>query len=312
MPNSAFKYVTGYADTTAPATDLRGHSLLFTHIPKTAGTTFGHILHAVALAQKTPFLHAMGTIYGQFHGAGKGEAMQEVGRWPEAALHTRSYLSGHLPYGMHRVMKHPYFYVTMLRDPAARLLSQYRFGMQRGGWNEDASISEVIQKGLLADNLQTRMIAGLGNQATPCTTETLKTAIQNLRSEYTIVGISERFDDTLKLMIALLGWPDIAYGKRQVTSNTPTLEQQEQAKKATRDFFAYDLELYAAACELAETIAARMLKGDLHGSRRQSRVATCIPGTVEDGTDKALMSAEDFDRRILPMLRAQGDNVVFV
>lgn len=311
MPNAAFKYVTGYADA-APATDLRGHSLLFTHIPKTAGTTFGHILHAVALAQKTPFLYARGTIYGQFHGASKGEAMQEFGRWPEAALHTRSYLSGHLPYGMHRVIKHPCFYVTMLRDPVPRLLSQYHFGMQRGGWNEDASISEIIQKGLLADNLQTRMVAGLGNQATPCTAETLKSAIRHLRSEYTIVGISERFDDMLKLMIALLGWPDIAYGNRQVTSNAPTLEQREQAKKAARDFFAYDLELYAAACELAETIAARTRKGDPHGSRRQSQVATCIPGTPEDGTGKSLMSAEDFDRRFLPMLRAQGGDVAFI
>lgn len=311
MPNTAFKYVTGYADA-APATDLRGHSLLFTHIPKTAGTTFQYILCAVALAQKTPFLRARGTIYGQFHGAGKGEAMMEFGRWPEAALHTRSYLSGHLPYGMHRVMKHPWFYITVLRDPAPRLLSQYRFGMQRGGWDESVSISEMIRKGLLADNLQTRMIAGLNNPASPCNADTLKTAIHHLRSEYAVVGISERFDDMLKLMITLLGWPDIVYGNRQVTENAPTPAQQEQAQEAARRFFAYDLELYSVARELAETSAARVLKGNPHGSKRQREVIACIPDTAEDGSEKALMSAGDFDRRFLRMLRAQGGDVVFV
>jgi hypothetical protein len=312
MPNqTTFKYVTAYADA-APAVGLRERSLLFTHIPKTAGTTFEYILRAVALAQKMPLRRALGTIYGQFQGTGKGEAMMEFGHWPEEALHTHAYMSGHLPYGMHRVMKHPCFYITMLRDPAARLLSQYRFGMQRGGWDESVSISEVIRKGLLADNLQTRMIAGLGNCANPCNADTLKTAIHHLRSEYAIVGITERLDDMLKVLITLLGWPDIVYGNRQVTANAPTPAQQEQAQKAARRFFAYDLELYSVARELAETNAARVLKGNPHGSKRQREVIACIPDTAEDGSEKALMSWKDFDQHILPMLHAQGGDVVFV
>ena len=166
MHQPVLHYVTAYADS-VPAIDLKTHSLLFTHIPKAGGTTLSHILEPVAASSHIPHPRAIGTIYGQFHGAGKGEAMFEFGRLPEHLLHKRAFFFGHLPYGMHRVLSHPYFYVTLLREPTARLLSQYRFGIRRGGWGESSPIAEVIEKGLIVDNLQTRMLAGLPNSSPP-------------------------------------------------------------------------------------------------------------------------------------------------
>jgi hypothetical protein len=312
MPEKAiFKYVTAYAGL-APAVDLSSHTLLFTHVPKTAGTTLDYILRAVALTQQIPFLRAMGTIYGQFHGVGKGDPMREFARWPDSALAQRAYVSGHLPYGVHQRLSRPYFYITVLRDPLPRLLSQYRFGIQRGGWYETSTIAQVMEKGQMADNLQTRQLAGITDRATPVTAETLKTAIEHLRAEYTVVGTSERFDDTLKLLITVLGWPDVAYGNRQVTAGASSPQLMLQAQEAAQRFFGYDLELYAVAKELAKENAAKVLKGSPQGSARQGRVVVCIPGTPMDGKEEALMSAENFDREFRPALQAQGGDIQFV
>lgn len=312
MPETTvLNYVTAYAGC-RPAADLKGHSLLFTHIPKTAGTTLDYILRAIATANRIPHPRAMGTIYGQFLGPGKGEAMLEFGRLPEALLRERVILSGHLPHGMHRLVPRPYFYVTLLREPTARLLSQYRFGMRRGGWGEAMTIAAAIEKGLIVDNLQTRMLAGLPNSSAACTADTLKMAIEHLRSEYAVAGTAERFNEMLKLLITLLDWPDIVYGNRQIGEGAALPDQVEQARGAALRYFAYDLELYAAACELAKQNATRLLTGKAQESKRQDHVMTCIPGSPVDGTEQALMSAERFDREFVPVLKANGANIVFV
>src|SRR5829696_1924736 len=86
MPQTVvFNYVTPYGGLT-PAVDLRDRTLLFTHVPKTAGTTLDYILRAAAMTQRIPFLRAMGSIYGQFHGAGKGDPQQDFAGWPGTAL----------------------------------------------------------------------------------------------------------------------------------------------------------------------------------------------------------------------------------
>ena len=306
-----FNYVTPYAGLT-PAVDLRERTLLFTHVPKTAGTTLDYILRAAALTQRIPFLRASGSIYGQFHGAGKGDPVQDFAGWPDKALAQRAYVSGHLPYGVHQRLPRPYCYITILRDPLPRLLSQYRFGIERGGWNETASIAQVMEKGLMADNIQTRQLAGVTDRAAAVTAQTLKTAVAHLRAEYSVVGISERFADALKLLITVLGWPDIAYGNRQVTAGAPKPQLMQQAQAATQRFFAYDLELYAVAKELAEQNAAAILRGNPQPPQRQGRVIVCIPGTPVDGKDNALMSVETFDRQFRPALRAHGGDIRIV
>jgi len=311
MHQPVLHYVTAYADS-VPAIDLKTHSLLFTHIPKAGGTTLSHILEPVAASSHIPHPRAIGTIYGQFHGAGKGEAMFEFGRLPEHLLHKRAFFFGHLPYGMHRVLSHPYFYVTLLREPTARLLSQYRFGIRRGGWGESSPIAEVIEKGLIVDNLQTRMLAGLPNSSPPCTAETLKAAIAHLRSEYAVVGTAERFNEMLKLLITLLGWPDIAYRKWQVSEGAVSANQMEEARAAVQRYFTYDIELYVVARELAKQNAMRLLTGNAKGSKRQDRVMVCIPGSSFDGAEHVLMSAEHFDGKFVPKLKARGFEIAFV
>jgi Sulfotransferase family len=302
-PLNTLRHVTGYSGVT-PKLDLRGHTLIFTHIPKTAGTSLVRILTLVAAIKNIPSLRAQGTIYGQFHGFGKGDAWQELEQWPDSVLAQQCYISGHFPFGTHRRVPRPFFYITLLRDPVPRLVSQYRFGVQRGGWSPSTPIGELIEKGLLAENLQSRQIAGVMDRNTPCTAQTLKDAINHLQSEYTIVGVTDGFDDMLKQLITLLAWPEIIYSNQQVTEGAPSPQLVEQAKEAVTRFFAYDLELYACASELARQSLPRLFEGAPTGRQRQAQVL--VAGLRVDGQEAPIMPVEYFDRELRPALAQQG------
>jgi hypothetical protein len=304
----SIKHVSAIAGVT-PKIDLGDHTLIFTHIPKTAGTTLDHILVGMASVRGLSRRRAMGTIYGQFHGAGKGDAMREFETWPHEDVAGCRYLSGHLPYGPHRHLRRPYFYVTILREPVARLLSQFRFGVRRGGWTAATPMQELIRQGLMAENLQTRQIAGLVDPRAPCTGETLELALSNLRSHYTVVGTSERFDETLKLLVTLLGWPEIAYGDRQVTPGAADDELRRRAEEAVQLFFAYDRELYAQAAELAAQKFAGLFEGSPSGIQRRSQVLMSIPGSLINGKEFDLVPAQVFDDQLRSRLLAEGGEI---
>jgi hypothetical protein len=42
-------------------------------------------------------------------------------------------------------------------------MSPYRFCVERGGWRESTAIDELIQRGEIAENGQTRQIAGIAD-----------------------------------------------------------------------------------------------------------------------------------------------------
>jgi hypothetical protein len=199
----------------------------------------------------------------------------------------------------------------MLRNPVSRLVSQFRFGVQRGGWSADTPVATVLARGGMADNLQTRQLAGLVDRRIPCTAEVFRTAIDHLNQDYTIVGIAERFDATLKLLITLLGWPDIAFGNAQVGQVEVSESVSAQAEALIPRYFAYDVDLYAAACEIATQRMGKLLKGEMCQSDRQDSVLVCIPGLF-DGQKYALVSAKMFERNVRPALEARGGEILTV
>ncbi len=239
------KLVTGLRDL-APARRYDDHTVAFTHIPKAAGTTLDRIMSAAARLGYSRGERAMGTIYGQYLGPDKEEALASLAAMPAERLTDCAYLTGHLPYGMHERLPRPCLYVTVLRDPLARLRSQFRFGLQRQGWLPGADIDDLVASGRIAANGQTRQIAGLADADAPCTEATLAMAIDNLR-RYGVVGVAERFDEVLSALITLFGWPDIAYMELQQGSAYLDAAMEARIKAAAERHFAMDRVLYDAA-----------------------------------------------------------------
>lgn len=131
LSKGVLKYVSPYA-TLVPKCDLGGHVLIFTHIPKNAGTSLDYVLTDMAAARGLKFRRAMGTLYGIFLGPGKGDAPTGFARLQSDVLDGLDIISGHLPFGVHARLKRPALYVTIPREPTARLLSHFRFGVLKG------------------------------------------------------------------------------------------------------------------------------------------------------------------------------------
>ena len=230
----------------APARSYDDHTIVFTHIPKAAGTTLDRIIHAAMLLEKRRAVRAMGTIYGQYLGPDKEEALASLAAMPVERLADCAYLTGHLPHGVHETLRRPCLYVTLLRDPLARLRSQFRFGLERQGWLPTAEIDDLVATGGIAANGQTRQIAGLVDAGAPCTEATLAMAIDNLR-RYAVVGVADRFDEALRTLIALFGWPDVAYRELQQGSAYLDAAMEARVKAAAERHFAMDRVLYDVA-----------------------------------------------------------------
>jgi hypothetical protein len=295
-----------------PAIDPSCHTIVFTHVPKTGGTTLDHIMHAAAAVGRKQVRRLTFAREGVPPRHVRNQQFLSLDNVSDEQLSVCDYLSGHFPFGIHHRLTRPCLYVTLLRDPVARLLSNVRFGLDRGRWTRDTPVDSLIEQGRLIDNLQTRQIAGIGDRAAPCTAATLTTALENLRSHYAVVGITERFDDALKALITLLDWPDIAYSDRQVSRTQSDPELEARVRAVAERYFAFDIELYAFASAQPAPWRIDVLDGVAGGSVRQKTVLLTSPAVTCNNRPYTLLSASSFDTQICPAVRQQGGEVLFV
>ena len=224
-------------------------SLLFLHVPKTAGSTLNAILRK----------HY-----------GEDERFQIIERLPKfttAALlalpHERRsqlrFVTGHVRYGFHRHFRQPFHYITLLRQPSARLyshvrhLARYDHGPLHGP-AKDMPLEEFLKSGRFvdADNAQTRHLSG--DQATPfgaLSREHLECAKENLASGFLAYGLTERFDSFALRLHELLGRPGLPLylWKNTAWSSSGFERLPSSAHRLLRDLNELDCELYEWARE---------------------------------------------------------------
>jgi hypothetical protein len=292
--------------------DASRHTIVFTHVPKTGGTTLDHIMHAMTAVSRKRGRRLAFPREGVPPPHARIQQFLSLDHLSDEQLSNCDYLSGHFPFGIHHRLTRPCLYVTLLRDPIARLLSTVRFGLDRGRWTRDASFDSLIEEGRLIDNLQTRQIAGVGDRAASCTAATLATALENLRSHYAVVGTTERFDETLKALITLLDWPDIAYSDRQVSRTPSDPELEARVRTVAERYFALDIELYTFASAHPVPWRADVLEGTAAANVRQGTVLLTSPVVTCNNRPYALLPASAFDAQICPAVRQQGGEVLFV
>ncbi len=138
-----------------------------------------------------------------------------------------SCIQGHFPFGIHNYFNSPFTYITMLREPTQRIISEYYF-IRSIPWHEQHE--EVIkmslddyQKQTSKMNLQTRLISGSLDH--PLTNIHLEQAKNNIEKYFSIVGITEMFNESLYLMKKRFGWNRTSYRKLNITKNKPQIEK---------------------------------------------------------------------------------------
>ena len=195
-------------------------TLIFLHIPKTAGTTLNRIIEW----QYSPF--EIFTI-DPYRIRATPERLE---RLPEERRRRLRMVRGHMLYGVHKWLPQPTTYFTMLRDPVARVLSAYHFVLRRPlnplhrkVKRERLGVEDYVRLFPERHNLQCRLIAGFRD--TPIADERLlHTAKENLTKSFSVVGISEQFEESLILMATTFGWQIPFYKNCKVSKARPPVE----------------------------------------------------------------------------------------
>lgn len=265
---------------------MTGESLtLFLHIPKTAGLTVRYSIlprlyrptemftTAFTCMPRTDDSHAAGVRSAELDATGLFVGMRQPDDiwYPESLPATadrfrqlpaerrarvRLIWGAHVEYGLHEYLSQPVSYFTLLREPVNRALSHYYFARGQRCAPEDPDLPEDLAAHVEA-NLQTRLLAGpplLADQQdqdeTLAPEELLARAQANLRA-CAVVGLTERFDETMLLLKKAYGWRMPFYERQNVSRQRPSRESIPAP--VLRQIEAHnhlDVALYALAQEL--------------------------------------------------------------
>jgi hypothetical protein len=167
-------------------------TVLLMHIPKTAGTAFRDAIATNFLLSEIAYLYpnAPGLLV---------KDLREL--WLEKLRGLRLVI-GHFQFGVHEFLPQESEYITIVREPGARILSQYRYLLQtdpemaQGHNGKTMGVAEFLEKRLTAnfDNMMVRQFSGVGECDLPAGTVTdavFERAVTNLRSKFRFVGHQE-------------------------------------------------------------------------------------------------------------------------
>ena len=183
------------------------------------------------------------------------DTLHEFAALPQADRGRPRLILGHTVFGLHESVPRPATYITMLREPSRLVLSQYGFVRRTPGHrhHDDAnrmSLEQYLRSGVAQEmnNSQTRAIAGAVEipygENPP---ELLEQAKRNIEQWFSVVGLTERFDESLILLRQSFGWSRIQYVRANVASHKE--QPSASAMALIEQLNALDIELYRWASE---------------------------------------------------------------
>ena len=105
------------------------------HIPKTGGTTLNSLLEAQFSCES---IFNIKVIDNKYYNTNDFISL------PESKREKISYLSGHMSFGLHNYMVGNAQYITMLRQPVARIVSFYYHVLGNKNWNFIKLLKQTI------------------------------------------------------------------------------------------------------------------------------------------------------------------------
>jgi hypothetical protein len=241
---------------------------IFLHIHKTAGTTLHRIIERQYPPEEIHFLQ----------GDDGHAAIEEFKALSEEQRASIRMLKGHMAFGLHAWIPGPSTYFTILRDPIERVISDYYFILREPNHylydivaSENLGLQTFLERQIpvMLNDAQVRMISGVwgGPGFGECDRDTLELAKKNLCEHFAVVGITEKFDETLFLLKETFDWQNsIEYQHHNVTQNRPKKSDLgRETLRTIKEANQLDIELYAYAEKLFRTQIRR--RGLLFGLR---------------------------------------------
>ncbi len=180
---------------------------------------------------------------------------------------------GHSWFGIHQYLSKPFTYATLIRHPVDRIVSLYYHlntwrkkidsspstssNKKKRTWRE-MSLEEFVRNPRSLpelDNDQTRRISGLDPNIDECTETTLAKAKENLRRYFSIVGVTDRFNETFILLKRTFNCSknDISYYPKHINKKRPSIESlPPEAIAIILETNHLDWELYKFANDLLD------------------------------------------------------------
>jgi hypothetical protein len=224
-------------------------AVIFLHLPKTAGTTVNRLIEWEYPLKE---IYSVDPVLYEWSAA-------HLRKLPPERLRKIRMFKGHMIFGLHEVLPQPATYITVLRDPVDRYISAFYFmrsyklhplywKLRREKW----TLEDFVKRSPRS-NVQCKILAG-AEYRKPCTAEICETAKQNLLRYFSVVGLSERFEESLALMKLRFGWKLRRYSSFNVTRTRP---RKTDVPRATLDLIAeknsFDFALYECAANIFQT-----------------------------------------------------------
>ena len=230
--------------------------MIFLHLSKTGGNTLGKILKR----QYSPNIY-------EIRKKEEDDSLEcFLNMSQEKRNNIKLLLAGHMPLGLHKYFSSPTTYITLLRNPVEGIISQYhaiRFNPRRGFYEamkeKNMTLKDYAESGLNGvNNFQVRLISGnYGSpreMSEPLPANALAVAKDNLQKYFKVVGLTEKFDETLLVAKRVLNWEKrVYYYRENVTKKRLDREKvTDEVMGAIKRNNQLDLKLYEFAKAILE------------------------------------------------------------
>ena len=283
---------------------------IFLHIPKTAGTTLNQILDR---EYKNKY-----SFYIEIERKKLFEEFQS-----DLTNKDINLLRGHFEFGIHLIVKSPAYYLTFLRNPVDRVISEYYYILSKSNHpyhaklkNEKVNLDEFVKLYNHINNLQVKKISGTNFsqhfdniELTLYEESILETAKRNLENYFPVVGLTEHFDESLLLLRKEFGWDWPYYEKKNVTVKPKKFEEIPLSIiEIIKEKNQLDIELYEYAKQLfnnkVEAYGVDILNRDLKEFQKNNNNKKFVKRYIQNKTLKKINQETNpvFDNRVIKII----------
>jgi hypothetical protein len=223
-------------------------AVIFLHVPKTAGTTLNRLIE-----WEYPLfeIYSVDPVFFRW-------SASHLWQLPARRLKRTRMFKGHMLFGLHKILPQRATYITVLREPVDRVISAFYFMrsymLHPSYWQfrrENWTLEDFVRRSP-RENVQSKILAG-AEYNSPCTEEIFEEAKENLFRHFSVVGLSERFEESLALMKLRFGWKLQRYSRFNVTGARPKKRDLPQSTlNLIVEKNSFDLALYECAAKLFE------------------------------------------------------------
>jgi hypothetical protein len=245
---------------------MTSKTVIFNHIPKTAGLTLSAIMNKQYSKDR---VFSTLDLKGVNWKGGRREAIDYFKNLSNFEQNQFDLITGHSALELFNALEFP-IVLIMLRYPVERVMSLYSY-VRRKSWHEfyqvtnQYSLVECFENNIHNEwkELSNGQSSSLVNTINKITVDSIDSHIDNLEEvklfllKFCLVGLVEKFDESLVLFRERLSWKNnIYYHKINVSKKTPELNPE--TREIILEYNKDDLDLYNFAVQYFDDLVNSM------------------------------------------------------